>query len=199
MISKGIETGFNKLYYLIKLSLYFWGLTFIGLIIFGFTPAMMAIIEEHSEANWDYDQIKLKHIFENFKQYFNKGNKVFLIYLMIFLIIGYSLFIALQTNGLLFLVLDFTLIFILFMLILSFTINLAVLTLFEISIVNSLKLSIIQFFIHTKECFLLIFGLVILSLITYKIPGLILFVSIGLLAGIISISTERMFQNMLID
>ncbi|ALV21416.1 DUF624 domain-containing protein [Carnobacterium antarcticum] len=199
MISKGIETTFNKVYYLIKLSLYFWGLSFIGLVIFGVTPAMMTIVEEHDEANWDFNQIKWKNLFEKFKQNFKQGNQLLLFYLMVVLIIGYNLFIALQTKGLLFLVLDFVLIFVLFILILSFIINLAVLTFFEVTLIDSLKLSVIQFFTKTKECFLLIFGLIIVSVITYKFPGLILFISTGLLAGVISTSTKRMFQNILVD
>lgn len=199
MISKGIETAFNKVYYLIKLSLYFWGLSFIGLLIFGITPAMMAIVEEHSEANWDFNQIKWKNLFVKFKQNFKQGNQLFFLYLMVFLIVGYNLFIALQTKGLLFLVLDFTLIFVLFILVLSFIINLSVLISFEITLINSLKLSVIQFFTNTKECFLLIFGVIIVSVITYKFPGLILFISTGLLAGVISTSTKRMFQTILVD
>lgn len=187
------------MYYLIKLSLYFWGLSFIGLLIFGITPAMMAIGEEHSEANWDFNQIKWKNLFEKFKQNFKQGNQLFFFYLLFFLIVGYNLFIALQTKGLLFLVLDFTLIFVLFILVLSFLINLSVLISFEITLINSLKLSVIQFFTNTKECFLLIFGVIIVSVITYKFPGLILFISTGLLAGIISTSTKRMFQNILVD
>ncbi|MGX7393534.1 DUF624 domain-containing protein [Carnobacterium mobile] len=199
MFSKGIETIFNKIYYLIKLSLYFWGLSFMGLLVLGVTPAMMAIMEAHTEANWDFGQIKWKTTFAHFKQHVKQGNQLFLLYAAFFLIIGYNLFIALQTKGLIFLMLDFLLIFILFILVLSFMINLAVLTSFEITLVNSLKLSMIQFFTNTKECFMLVFGLVITSLVTYKFPGLILFVSTGLLAVVISTSTKRMFESILMD
>lgn len=196
VVSKGIETAFNKVYYLIKLSLYFWGLSFIGLLVFGITPAIMTIVEEHNEANWDFSQLKWKQLFEKFKQHFKQGNQLFLLYLLLFLVVGYNLFIALQTKGLLFLVLDFTLIFVLFILVLSFMIHLAVLVAFEITLINALKLAGIQFFTNTKECFLLIFGTVIIGLLTYKFPGLILFISIGLLASVISTSTNRMFQKM---
>ncbi|WP_319021417.1 DUF624 domain-containing protein [Carnobacterium mobile] len=199
MFSKGIETIFNKIYYLIKLSLYFWGLSFMGILVLGVTPAMMAIMEAHTEANWDFGQIKWKTTFVHFKQHVKQGNQLFLLYAAFFLIIGYNLFIALQTKGLIFLMLDFLLIFILFILLLSFMINLAVLTSFEITLVNSLKLSMIQFFTNTKECFMLVFGLVITSLVTYKFPGLILFVSTGLLAVVISTSTKRMFESILMD
>lgn len=199
MVSKGIETAFHKVYYLIKLSLYFWGLSFIGLLIFGVTPAMMASIEAHNQANWEYDEIKWKNLFANFKQQFKQGNQVFLIYLTLALILGYNLYLSLQPKSLLFLMLDFILIFVLFLVILSFLINIAIVTTYDITVFNSIKLATIQFFTNTKECFLLIFGLVMIGLVTYKFPGLILFISTGFLAIAISTSTNRMFKTILLD
>ena len=199
MISKGIETAFHKVYYLIKLSLYFWGLSFIGLLLFGITPAMMASIEAHNDANWDYDQLKWSTLFSHFKEYFKKGNQVFFIYFSVLLILGYNLYLSLQPKGLFFLVLDFILIFVLFLLTLSFLINIAIVLTFDISVVNSMKLALIQFFTHTKECFLLIFGIVMVSIITIKFPGLILFISTGFLAIVISTSTKRLFKTILVD
>ncbi|MEG0496635.1 MAG: DUF624 domain-containing protein [Carnobacterium sp.] len=199
MISKGIETAFHKVYYLIKLSLYFWGLSFIGLLIFGVTPAMMASVEAHNRANWDYDQLKWSNLFNNFKEYFKQGNQLFLVYSSIFLVLGYNLYLSLQPKGFLFLMLDFILIFVLFLLTLSFLINLAIVLTFDISVVNSMKLALIQFFANTKECFLLIFGLVMVSIVTIKFPGLILFITTGFLAIVISTSTNRMFKAILMD
>ena len=199
MISKGIETAFHKVYYLIKLSLYFWGLSFIGLLVFGVTPAMMASIEAHNEANWDYDQLKWRTLFSSFKEYFKQGNQLFLIYLSVALVLGYNLYLSLQPKGFVFLMLDFILIFVLFLLVLSFLINIAIALTFDVSVVNSMKLASIQFFTHTKECFLLIFGLVMVSILTVKFPGLIVFISTGFLAIVISTSTKRMFKTILLD
>ncbi|MEG0268051.1 MAG: hypothetical protein RR649_04710, partial [Carnobacterium sp.] len=95
--------------------------------------------------------------------------------------------------------LDFILIFVLFLLTLSFLINLAIVLTFDISVVNSMKLALIQFFANTKECFLLIFGLVMVSIVTIKFPGLILFITTGFLAIVISTSTNRMFKAILMD
>lgn len=194
MISKGVETAFNKVYYLIKLSLYFWGMSFIGLVIFGITPALLALIECHEEAEWDYSLVTWKKLFTLYKQHFKRGNQLFLLYVGFFLVLGYNLFLSVQTNGVLFLMIDFLLLFVLFLLLVSFFINLAILTNYEISLMNSLKLALIQFFTNTKECFILVFGLILMSVLTYKFPGLFLFITMGLLASVVSTSTKKMFQ-----
>ena len=97
MIAKGLETGFNRVYYLIKLSLYFWGLSLSGLIVFGFVPALLTLTETHQEAAWNYKELTWKKSWALFKAYIIRGNQMMLIFWKYYFIFVIK-FISISSN-----------------------------------------------------------------------------------------------------
>ena len=199
MVESGLTGLFHRVYYLIKLSLYFWGVALTGLIIFGVTPALMAMIEIHKEAQWDYQEIYWKEVWSSYKSYFKTGFMLLLFFGSLGTLLVWNLFLSVQFTGLLFLIIDFLLVVFLLLTVLSFVICTAFFTTFDISFWNGIKLAFLQIFISPKDSFAVFFGLLVISLITYQFLGLILFLSVGGIVILVQNSTQKMSQKLIIN
>lgn len=199
MVESGLTGLFHRVYYLMKLSLYFWGAALTGLVIFGVTPALMAMIDMHKEAQWDYQEIYWKESWTSYKSYFKTGLMLLFFFGGLGLLLTWNLFLSVQFRGLLFLIIDFMLVVFLMLTVISYVICTALFTTFDISFWNAVKLAFLQVFVSPKDSFAVTFGVVVIGLITYKFPGLILFLSVGGLVVLVQNSTQKMIQKLTIN
>lgn len=111
MLGKYLETFFNRCYLFIKLSLIFWGLSFTGGLIFGIGPALVTIASLFLEYRWEYKQMNKATWWKIYKENFKKSTILFYIFGAISVFLAYNLYLSVQITGLLFLMIDFLIIF----------------------------------------------------------------------------------------
>src|SRR5699024_30181 len=116
-----------------------------------------------------------------FKQSFKRGNLLFGLFLVVVLLLGYNLYLSVQIKGILFLVIDFVLIFALLYAYETYQYSLILDSEYEISLPNLLKLSFVSSFSSFPAFLKLLIGGGIIFWITWNYKGLILFGLIGLL------------------
>ncbi|PLS34003.1 hypothetical protein CYV26_10830 [Carnobacterium maltaromaticum] len=179
MLGKYLETFFNRCYLFIKLSLIFWGLSFTGGLIFGVGPALVTIASLFLEYRWEYKQMNKATWWKIYKENFKKSTILFYIFGAISVFLAYNLYLSVQISGLLFLMIDFLIIFALVILSSAFWFSVLIQSQYDCSIKDTLKLAAILSFMSFKNTLVLTIGGVVLIMITYKFPGLILFGSIG--------------------
>lgn len=175
MISLGLQKLLIRSYVGIKLSLLFWLYAFSGLLLFGIGPALLTVAELYHRHHWHYDKITLAEGWQLFKSHFKLGNLYLYLFAGITIILAYNLFLSVQTQGLIFIITDFILIFALLILVSMFHFGIWLQARYKIALATTLKLSFIQFFNNFLEVLKLLAGFVAIMLITYKFPGLLLF------------------------
>lgn len=192
MVEKGMADLFNRIYYLIKLTFYFWLFSSIGLLVFGSVPACMALVEIHKQAQWDVSEVYFKECWNNYKRYFKPGFCLTFCFGFSVAVLLWNLFISVQISGLLFLIVDIALICLLVLCILTMFIFIGLFPEYEIRTLNAIKLSFLQIFVSPKEVGALVIGIGMIGLITYQFTGLLLFLSIGMSIIIIQNCTKKM-------
>lgn len=175
MINTGVQKVLTHAYVLIKLSIFFWCYAFLGLLILGIGPAFMVIAEIFNHSQWDYEKIKFREGLKLFRDRFGMGNAYGYSYLLVFILLGYNLYLSVQTKGLLFLVIDFIIIFVLFLSLSMFNFGILLYAKYSCTLIDLFKLSFVQFFNNAMDVLKLLIGYIIILVITYKLPGLILF------------------------
>lgn len=195
MVEKGLTDLFNRIYYLIKLSFFFWGLTLLGLFIVGIIPAWMSLIEAHREAQWKSSEVYWNKCWDRFKSYIRPGFSLLVLFGMLLTIIFWNLFVSVQINGLIFLIIDFLLFFLGVVCMLTLLIFSGLFVAYEISFWNAIKLSFLQIFIAPKDIFAIVFGIGLLTFLTYQFPGLLIFLSFGMGITIVETSTRKMMRK----
>ena len=195
MLGNMFENVFNRCFVLIKLNLYFWVLTVVGLVVTGVGPALMTINELFTEYQWEHSEMTIKRTLQLFKRNWKVGNQLFLLFFASGLIISYNLFLAVQMQGLLFLVLDFFLIFILLAVFLSYNYALALNSRFEMAFFDLVKLALMTFFANFFMVLKSLGGLAVVLFLTYKFPGLILFGAVALVQIVIIFVAKNWFDQ----
>lgn len=185
MLGSMFENVFNRCFVLIKLNLFFWLMTVMGLVVTGVGPALMTINELFTEHQWDHTKMTFKSMIQLFKKNWKRGNQLFYLFFASGAIIGYNLFLAVQMQGIVFLVLDFFLIFAVMVVLLSYNYALALNSRFEMDFLDLIKLAFITFFANFFMVLKSLGGLALVLLLTYKFPGLILFATIALVQIVI--------------
>ncbi|SOC29622.1 YesL family protein [Brochothrix thermosphacta] len=198
MIGEMLENVFIRCYVIIKLNLYFLLLTVMGLIVVGIGPAFLTINQLFTEHEWDYKKITWKNAWLTYKQNWKRGNALFGIYAGLSLFIGYNLYLSVQVQGILFLVIDFLLVFVLFCLFVTYSYSLVLHSRFDMGLANLIKLAFITFYSNFFMLVKLIFGIGIVLFITYKFPGLIMFATMALIQ-IICIFTAKQWVSIIED
>lgn len=193
MIASFLTTFFNRFYVVVKLNLYFWLLTIMGGIIFGIGPALLTIVKLSLECRWDHQELTWKNVFSTFKTSYKRGNFSFYGFLLLGVILSYNLYFSLQINHLLFLIIDFLLIFALFLMAISFLFSLFIEAQYEAAIKDVWKLSFLLFFMDFWTLLKLGGLLAGISVLTYFNPALILFGSISLFIILASLISNKLF------
>lgn len=186
MVEKTIKGGMDKFYYLMKLSAYFWVITLCGGIVLGIGPAILAIANKYQEVEWDFQEIRFKEAWTDFKQFAKVGNVYFLGYLSILALLVFSLITTVQWSGLPFLILAFIILGLLFMLVYTFFIFPVIYNYYDISLKNGLKLAFVLFFYQWKSVGAFLIFMIFMGIINYKVPAFLLFITSGAVAVFMS-------------
>ena len=166
-----IEFIFTRVYLAMLATGIFWALTFCGGILFGFGPASATIMSLYAEHGSDYKQYAWSEAWSLYKENFRRANQVFYTFFLIeaILIYGmYQIFILLVN--------------LIFLLVapLTFAVYLKLQVHFDLSYLNSLKLSFIGAFLDIRAVTKFLLGTFLLGVVTHFVPALFFFVLLGL-------------------
>lgn len=189
---------FEKVYIMMKLSLMFWAMTFMGGVVLGVGPALMAVMEMFVEYEWDHAGMKWSGLGYRFKDNFKLGNAVFYSNLVLTAIIGYNLYLAIQVKGILFMFIQFLLIVALILNALMYLYATVIHAHFDIAYKNLMKLSFISVFANMSKVLRILLTTALIGFITYKYKGLILFITVGLFV-IMSIKATQSWMLVIED
>lgn len=181
MIGKALEEFFIRIWVVVKLTLIFWLLALSGLLVLGIGPAFKVVTELYLEHGFEYKLISVKQAYQVFKRDFLRANLIFWFYTALSLLLAYNLYLSVQIQGLMFIVIDFILFFGITYLMTAFEYSMIFDSQFDISFGNLLKMSFISNFISFKTYLKLLFGIGVICVLTWRFKGLILFGLIGLL------------------
>lgn len=181
MIGKALEEFFIRIWVVVKLTLIFWLLALSGLLVLGIGPAFKVVTELYLEHGFEYKLISVKQAYQVFKRDFLRANLIFWFYTALSLLLAYNLYLSVQIQGLMFIVIDFILFFGITYLMTAFEYSMIFDSQFDISFGNLLKMSFISNFISFKTYLKLLFGILVICVLTWRFKGLILFGLIGLL------------------
>lgn len=196
MMGKYIETFFNRCYLFMKLSLIFWGLAFTGGIILGIGPALLTVMHLFGEYRWEFKQMTLATCWKLYKEHFKRGNIIFYLFGVVGAFLAYNLYLSVQITGLIFLMIDFMIIFALLFISLAFWFALLVESQYDCSLKDLLKLASVLVFMSFKNLLVLTIGGIILLVITIKFPGLILFGSVGFWIVFVTNVSQALFEKL---
>lgn len=181
MLGKVLEELFIRIWVIIKLTLYFWIYTFAGGIIFGLGAAWKTVNELFYLYGFEYKEITIKRGWNIYKRNFLRGNLLFSLFLSGTALLSYNLYLSVQIKGLIFLAIDFILLFALLCLFTTYQYSMILDSEYTISVPNLLKLSFISVFSSFSSFLKIIIGSGIILGVTWQFKGLILFGVIGLL------------------
>lgn len=181
MLGKVLEELFIRIWVVIKLTLYFWIYTFAGGIIFGLGAAWKTVNELFYLYGFEYKEITIKRGWNIYKRNFLRGNLLFSLFLSGTALLSYNLYLSVQIKGLIFLAIDFILLFALLCLFATYQCSMILDSEYTISVPNLLKLSFISVFSSFSSFLKIIIGSGIILGVTWQFKGLILFGVIGLL------------------
>ncbi|PCS01032.1 DUF624 domain-containing protein [Lactococcus fujiensis] len=181
MVGRALEILFTRVWTVVKLTLIFWLLSICGGFIFGIGPALKVITEQYMAHGFDWKSISWKESFKMFKADFWKANALFLITLFFFLLLSYSLFLSVQIKGLIFFIIDFMLIFAIFILFVAYEYALIIGSQYRIELINLVKMSIISCFSSFSTFWKMTIGSFCILVLTWQFKGLILFGIVGLM------------------
>ncbi|EUJ42088.1 YesL family protein [Brochothrix campestris] len=191
MIGALLETIFTRCFVIIKLNLFCIALTLIGLIVVGIGPALLTINQLFCEQQWDYKQITWKKTWVLYKQNWPRANQLFFTFAAVGLFIGYSLYLAVQVQGVIFLIIDFILVFVMLALFITYSYAIVLNNRFEISFLNLIKLACITFYSNFFMLIKLIISIGFVLVMTYQFPGLLMFASLALIQIICVFTTKK--------
>lgn len=175
MVGKALETLFIKIWVIIKLNLFFWLFSCCGLVVAGVGPALKTMNDLFVTHEFNYKDITLKEGWERFKQNFVRGNILFYGVVVLLSFLAYNLFLSVQIQGLLFLAIDFLLVFAMIYGLVTFQYALLLDSSYEIGLKNLLKLAFISTLSNFTNLLKIAIGIAVILFITWKFKGLILF------------------------
>ncbi|BDP58511.1 membrane protein [Enterococcus faecium] len=181
MLGKVLEELFIRIWVIIKLTLYFWIYTFAGGIIFGLGAAWKTVNELFYLYGFEYKEITIKRGWNIYKRNFCETFAITALKRSKFALLSYNLYLSVQIKGLIFLAIDFILLFALLCLFATYQYSMILDSEYTISVPNLLKLSFISVFSSFSSFLKIIIGSGIILGVTWQFKGLILFGVIGLL------------------
>ena len=147
-----IELIFTRVYLAMLATGIFWALTFCGGILFGFGPASATIMSLYAEHGSDYKQYGWSEAWSLYKENFRPANQVFYTFFLIEAILVYGMYLMIQLPHLSLFQIFILLVNLIFLLVapLTFAVYLKLQVHFELSYLNSLKLSFIGAFLDIR-------------------------------------------------
>ena len=179
------STGIQRLFYLswtvIKLNLLFVLFSLAGGIIFGVGPALQMMTDFILEEGMNYQAITVKRAFESWKAHFERSNCYFLLFLFTLGFVFYNIYLAVQFTGIMWLIITFILFFVSLILVIFYIYMLLYEGSYFISTIDLMKLSFISIFLNLGVFFKVLFGVISIVALTWKMKGLLLFASFALI------------------
>ena len=179
------STGIQRLFYLswtvIKLNLLFVLFSLAGGIIFGVGPALQMMTDFILEEGMNYQAITVKRAFESWKSHFKRSNCYFLLFLFTLGFVFYNIYLAVQFTGIMWLIITFILFFVSLILVIFYIYMLLYGGSYFISTIDLMKLSFISIFLNLGVFFKVLFGVISIVALTWKMKGLLLFASFALI------------------
>ena len=180
-MGKMIELIFTRVYVAMLVTGIFWILTICGGVLFGVGPAGATVMSLYAENGMTYKDYHWSRTWELFKENFVPANQVFYSFFAVEGVLIYGMYLMIQIPHLNFfqiLVLLFNLVFLL-VAPLAYAVYLKLQVHFDLSYVNSIKLSLIGMLLDIRPILKLILGTALLGVISYYMPVLLFFVLIG--------------------
>lgn len=181
MESSGIQRLFYVIWMIVKLNLYFVLFSLMGGLILGIGPAFQTMNDLLTEHGLNYQAITFHRFFQGWKTNFKHGNQHFLLFLLVVGLLSYNLYLSVQIQGLLWLVIDFALFFTILLVSVLFIYVTLYETSYDISTLNVIKLAFISVFFNFGTFLKILFGIVSILLVTWYFKGLLLFATFSLL------------------
>ncbi|MHC5373393.1 YesL family protein [Enterococcus sp. LJL120] len=181
MESSGIQRLFYVLWMIIKLNLYFILFSLMGGILLGVGPAFQTMNDLLAEHGLNYQEITFKKFLAGWKMNFKRGNQHFLLFFGIISLLSYNLYLSVQIQGLVWLVIDFALFFTILLVSVLFIYVTLYQTSYDISLLNVVKLAFVSVFLNFGTFLKILFGVVSILFITWLFKGLVLFATFALL------------------
>ncbi|MDU2913578.1 MAG: DUF624 domain-containing protein [Enterococcus faecalis] len=179
------STWIQRLFYLswtvIKLNLLFVLFSLAGGIIFGVGPALQMMTDFILEEGMNYQAITVKRAFESWKAHFKRSNCYFLLFLFTLGFVFYNIYLAVQFTGIMWLIITFILFFVSLILVIFYIYMLLYEGSYFISTIDLMKLSFISIFLNLGVFFKVLFGVISIVALTWKMKGLLLFASFALI------------------
>lgn len=181
MVSSGLQRLFYVAWTIIKLNLFFVAGSFMGVFVLGIGPAFQTINDMIMAYGIDYQAMTWKEFFQGWKRNFKRSNLFFWVFALLTFFIGYNLFLSVQITGLLWLIIDFLLVFVLLLLVECYIYLVIYETIYDVSATDLLKLAFISLFLSFGNFIKLLFGIVSILVLTWYFKGLIVFATFSLL------------------
>lgn len=181
MLGKTLESVFIKTWVIVKLNLLFWLFSAAGLLISGIGPALKTVNDLFAMHGFEYKEITIKAGWQRFKANFIRGNSLFYSAGLTIGFFIYNLFLSVQIQGLIFLMIDFLLVFGVIYLVVAFQYALLLDSYYAISLGNLLKLSFISTLSSFMNLLKIAIGIAVIVYITWQYKGLILFGAVSLI------------------
>lgn len=181
MISSGLDKGFSMIWAIVKLNLMFVAFTILGGVLFGIGPAFQTISDLIQENELNYRESSWRLGFERWKANFVKGNLHFYLFLGSLALISYNFYLSTGIQGLLWLIIDFVLVFVGLLLFVYYFYMLINESSYDLSLGNLLKLSFVSIFLNFGVFLKIIIGLAGIIIFTLSMKGLLLFGSFSLM------------------
>ncbi|GGH80041.1 putative membrane protein YesL [Pullulanibacillus pueri] len=196
MLGKFLEGLFHRVYTLLKLNLYFWLLTLMGAFVLGIGPAFLTVAQLFIRYKWEYKEINWKTVMTTYKESMKRGNLFFYCSSLIMLIFVLNLYYSIQLKHMVFLMIDFLLIFAMVITFVTYIYALFIESKYETSIKNIWQLSFMMFFMDFWT--LVKFCIVVCGIgwLTYHSPALILFGSFSLLIALLHFFSKKVFEKL---
>lgn len=181
MLGKTLETVFIKTWVIVKLNLLFWLFSAAGLIVAGIGPALKTVNDLFATHGFEYKEITIKEGWQRFKANFVRGNGLFYSACLSIGFFMYNLFLSVQIQGIIFLMIDFLLVFGIIYLVVVFQYALLLDSYYDINLGNLLKLSFISTLSSFMNLLKIAIGTTVIIYVTWQYKGLILFGTVSLM------------------
>lgn len=170
-------------------------LTLCGGVLFGLAPASTVLMTLFAQYRYDYKAYKWQEAWSLFKENFLRSNQVFYTLLSIEAIFLYGLYLLVQLpQSILTVIISILNLLFALLLPLAYAVYLKLQVYFELSYVNSMKLSFIGMFLNIGAMFKIAFGTAMIIVIFYYMPALVFFVFLGAWHFFISDLLEPVYQ-----
>lgn len=194
-MGKFIELIFQKIYLAMLASGIFLVLTLCGGVLFGLAPASTVLMTLFAQYRYDYKAYKWQEAWSLFKENFLRSNQVFYTLLSIEAVFLYGLYLLVQLpQSILTVIISILNLLLALLLPLAYAVYLKLQVYFELSYINSIKLSFIGMFLNVGAMFKIAFGTAMIMAIFYYMPALVFFVFLGAWHFFISDLLEPVYQ-----